>query len=308
MAGGDTHDDSAIPACEGGLPAAILASSTHPPVTGRIYTRRLVADLPVDLPEEVAARLLRSFDLEGKIPAALEALGPLGNRDVVLVDGAHGVRARQLAALGARLTVLERRGRLAELRSALAGLTGVKVSAGTAASLGLPDDSADAIVAHWSAYRAPSPGEVQEADRVLRSGGRLLVVHDYGRDDVSRIRGDRPEYSTWSRRDGWYLNNGFRMRVIHAFWTFESMATARSLLIDAFGEAGVTVGETLRRPRLSYNVAIYHRSRAERAEDRPGGADPLAIDAVAIDGLAAAPLAADPAHAPSQDAVSGQAW
>jgi SAM-dependent methyltransferase len=267
-----------------------------------------VADLPVDLAEEVAARLLRSFDVEGKIQTALEALGPLANRDVVLVDGARGVRARQLAALGARLTVLERPGRLAELESALAGVAGVKVSAGSAASLGLPDDSADAIVAHWTAYRAPSPAEVVEADRVLRSGGRLLVVHDYGRDDVSRIRGDLPEYSTWSRRDGWYLKNGFRMRVIHAFWTFESMETARSLLTDVFGEAGLKVAETLRRPRLSYNVAIYHRSRAERAEEHPGGTDPLAIDEVAIDGLAAAPLAADPAHAPSVDALPGHLW
>jgi SAM-dependent methyltransferase len=267
-----------------------------------------VADLPVDLAEEVAARLLRSFDIEGKIQTALAALGPLGDRDVVLVDGARGVRARQLAALGARLTVLERPGRLAELESALAGVVGVRVSAGSAASLGLPDDSADAIVAYWTAYRAPSPAEVVEADRVLRSGGRLLVVHDYGRDDVSRIRGDLPEYSVWSRRDGWYLKNGFRMRVIHAFWTFDSLADARSLLIDAFGEAGVTVAETLRRPRLSYNVAIYHRTRADRAGEQPGGAGPNVIDEVAIDGLAAAPLAADPAHAPSVDALPGHLW
>jgi len=267
-----------------------------------------VADLPVDLTEEVAARLLRSFDLEGKIQTALEALGPLGDRDVVLVDGARGVRARQLAALGARLTVLERPGRLAELESAVAGVAGVKVSAGTSASLGLPDDSADAVVAYWTAFRAPSPAEVGEADRVLRSGGRLLVVHDYGRDDVSRIRGDRPEYALWGRRDGWYLKHGFRMRVIHAFWTFESQAEARSLLIDAFGEPGATVAETLRRPRLSYNVAIYHRSRADRADEQTGGADPVAIDSIALDGVAAAPLAAAPARAPSVDAAAGHVW
>jgi SAM-dependent methyltransferase len=264
-----------------------------------------VADLPVDLAEEVAARLLRSFDLEGKIQRALEALGPLGSRDVVLVDGARGVRARQLAALGARLTVLERPGRLAELQAALAGLADVRVAAGSAASLDLPDNSADVIVAYWTAFRAPSPAEVGEADRVLRSGGRLLVVHDYGRDDVSRIRGDLPEYSTWGRRDGWYLQNGFRMRVIHAFWTFESLAEARSLLIDAFGEAGSSVAETLRRPRLSYNVAIYHRSRPDRADEQSGGPDPVAIDSIATDAVAASPVAADPVLAPSVDATAG---
>ena len=266
-----------------------------------------MADLPVDLAEEVAAQLLRSFDLEGKIPAALEALGPLRGRDVVLVDGAKGVRARQLADLGARLTVLERPTGLAELRSALAGTTGISVSAGTSTSLGVPDDSVDAIVAYWTAFRGPSPAEVGEADRALRSGGRLLVVHDYGRDDVSRIRGDLPEYSVWSRRDGWYLKNGFRMRVIHAFWTFDSLAEARALLVDAFGQAGKFVAATLRRPRLSYNVAIYHRSRADRADRHDGGADPVTFDEVAIDGLAAAPLAAESAHAPA-DAAPGHAW
>jgi hypothetical protein len=216
---------------------------------GRIYTRRLVADLPVDLAEEVAARLLRSFDLEGKIPAALEALGPLRSRDVVLVDGAQGVRARQLADLGARLTVLERPTRLAELQSALAGTSGIHVSAGTSASLGVPDDSMDAIVAYWTAFRGSSPAEVAEADRALRSGGRLLVVHDYGRDDVSRIRGDLPEYSVWSRRDGWYLQNGFRMRVIHAFWTFDSLTEARALLVDAIGSGSMVDGHVVAESR-----------------------------------------------------------
>jgi protein-L-isoaspartate O-methyltransferase len=266
-----------------------------------------VADLPVDLAEEVAARLLRSFDLEGKIPAALEALGPLQSRDVVLVDGGKGVRARQLADLGARLTVLERATQLAELQSALAGATGIHVSAGTSASLGVPDDSVDAIVAYWTAFRGSSPAEVAEADRALRSGGRLLVVHDYGRDDISRIRGDLPEYSVWSRRDGWYLKNGFRMRVIHAFWTFDSLAEARSLLVDAFGQAGETVAATLRRPRLSYNVAIYHRSRADRADQHDGGAGPVTFDEIAIDGVAAAPLAAESAQAPG-DTAPGHAW
>ena len=65
-----------------------------------------------------------------------------------------------------------------------------------------------------------APGRVW----LLRDGGRLLVVHDYGRDDVSRLRpADLPEYTSWSRRDGWFLRNGFRVRVIHAWWTFESL-------------------------------------------------------------------------------------
>ena len=45
--------------------------------------------------------------------------------------------------------------------------------------------------------------DLREADRRLRPEGRLLVVHDYGRDDVSALRDPQsPEYRVWSRREG----------------------------------------------------------------------------------------------------------
>ena len=50
----------------------------------------------------------------------------------------------------------------------------------------------DCIVGLWTAFRGLTDDERREAARVLRPDGRLLVVHDYGRDDVSRLRGDRP--------------------------------------------------------------------------------------------------------------------
>ena len=79
---------------------------------------------------------------------------------------------------------------------------------------------------------------------------------------MSRLRpADLPEYTTWSRRDGWFLRNGFRVRVIHAWWTFESLEDAGDFLAGAFGEIGRSVGSGLKRPRLAYNVAIYHRTK-----------------------------------------------
>ncbi len=204
-----------------------------------------MADLPfTPAAPGLAERLFACLDVEGKIPRALDALGPIAAREVLLIDGPDDPaprRSEQLAGLGGqvRTASITDDGRLPDAE----------------------DGSADVVVGLWSTFRAPDAACLAEVDRVLRPDGRLLVLLDYGRDDVSRLRGDLPEYGLWSRRDGPYLANGFRVRVIHCFWTFASLDEARSFLVDAFGEAGRTFGETLNRPRLSYNVAVYHRTR-----------------------------------------------
>ncbi len=225
-----------------------------------------VADLPFQLPDPGLADLLaRALDVEGKIPRALDSLGPLATRDVVLLDGARGLRARQLVALGARVIALERPAGYPDLVAALEdGPAGIASAEGEPCATGLPDASVDALVACWSAVRGAAPAEVGEADRILRPGGRLLALHDYGRDDVSRLHpADRAEYTSWSRRDGPFLGGGFKVRVIHCWWTFDSLEEATTLLREGFGAEGDAVAAGLVRPRLSYNVAIYHRTRPD---------------------------------------------
>jgi len=205
-----------------------------------------VADLPFPLDPSLASTLARALDVEGKIPRALDALGPIGGRDVLVVGGGEA-EIQRLTALGGRLTNV------------------VPYGGEGASGWPVPDESADVVVASWSAFRGADQAELAEADRVLRENGRLLVVHDYGRDDVARLRGEPAEQLAWSRRDGPFLRAGFRIRVLHCFWTFDSLETAKEFLRAAFGEAGEAVGEELKRPRLSWNVAIYHRSRGHTA-------------------------------------------
>lgn len=197
-----------------------------------------MSELPIDLEEPLAAQLARVVDVEGKIPRALDALGELAGRDVLAVDPGP-LRVAQLEGLGAR----------------------VRAAASIGEAVDVPDRSVDAVVGWWSSFRGVHPAEIEGADRVLRAEGRLLVVHDYGRDDVSALFGERPEYATWGRRDGPFLSNGFRIRVLHCWWTFDSTDEAADFLARAFGEAGRVVAEGLRRPRLSYNVAVYHRAK-----------------------------------------------
>jgi hypothetical protein len=201
-----------------------------------------VADLPFALDPALASTLGRALDVEGKIPRALDSLGPIGDRDVVLVGGG-AAEAQRLSELGGRLTPVD------------------PYPGNGSGRWPLADESADTVVASWSAFQGVEEAELTEADRVLRANGRLLVLHDYGRDDVARLRPEAPEQLAWSRRDGPFLRAGFRIRVLHCFWTFDSLEEARDFLRAAFGELGATVGSELKRPRLSWNVALYHRSR-----------------------------------------------
>ena len=207
---------------------------------GSTYTPVSVSDLPIPLATELAGQLASALDVEGKILRGLEALGPVAGRDVVLIDASGSGVAIGLGGLDARIR---------------------HVPSATPFRTELPDASADVVISLWSAFRGVDPGDLAEADRILREGGRLLVVHDYGRDDVSRLLGERPEYGAWSHRSGPFLGGGFRVRVLHCFWTFESMEVMEAFLREAFGAPGEAVAATLKRPRLSYNVAIYHRPR-----------------------------------------------
>ena len=199
-----------------------------------------MSDLPVALPSELERTLVRALDRAGKLVAALDALGPIADRDVLVVDASGGPIIDGLVAAGARLT---------------------SVPAPAPFKLDAPDASADVVLGLWSAFRGVDRAEVAEVDRVLRPGGRQLAVHDYGRDDVSRLYGERPEYAAWSQRTGPFLTGDFKVRVVHCFWDFDSIDATIDFLTSAFGEVGGKVAETLKRPRLSWNVAIYHRAR-----------------------------------------------
>jgi hypothetical protein len=212
-----------------------------------------VATRPLALPGSFGEQLARIVDVEGKIPRAIDALAPVAGRDVFLIASDDGRCAAQLTELGARVTQADR-------------LDGDAEGA-----------SADVVVSLGTAFRGPDARELAAdtaaADRLLRPGGRLIVIHDYGRDDVSRLWGDLPEYGLWTRRDGPFLRGGFRIRVLHCWWTFGSLDEAREFLAGAFGAVGETVGSELHRPRLSYNVALYHRDRPRAASRGPGSSN-----------------------------------
>ena len=208
-----------------------------------------MTDLPFAAVPAVTDRLADAMDIEGKIPRALATLGLEPGRPAAVLDVPATPwvdRVRRVAPEALVVPAIEPGGDL---------------------TVPVPDGSLASLVTLWTGFRGITGAGLDEVDRVLEPDGRLLVVHDYGRDDVSRLRpADAPEYRSWSRRDGPFLRGGgFRIRVIHCFWTFADLDAAREGLA-ALGPAGEELGSTLKRSRLSWNVAVYHR--------RHGGAPP----------------------------------
>lgn len=191
---------------------------------------------------------MRAVDAEGRLPAALDALGPVAGRDVAVLDATDGPGPRRLLALGAWV------------RTAPAGILAR-----------LPDASADVLVA-WRTGFFPSADDwrddLAQAGRVLRGDGRLLVVKDYGRDEVTPLFGDEVrarELVSYSHPKGPFLGSGFRVRVLHCWWQWETHEDAAAALGTWFGETGRSIAEGMRRPRLSYKVGVYHADASQLA-------------------------------------------
>ncbi|HTS15110.1 MAG TPA: hypothetical protein VMH24_05550 [Candidatus Sulfotelmatobacter sp.] len=202
-------------------------------------------DAPFHLADgRLQARLLACVDVEDKIPRSLAALGSLsGRRTLLLGAGPGSFRARQLELLGANVTVWP------DL-------------AGPPAADGAPFDVA---VAWWDGFRgtgADAIAPLATVPRVLAPGARLLVVQDYGRDEVSPLYGDpdrEARLKAWSQRTGPILGAGFKVRALHCRWTFPDLPAAADLLHRAFPSTGAAIAASMARPRLDYRVAVYHR-------------------------------------------------
>ncbi len=201
-------------------------------------------DAPFHLTDgRLQARLLACVDVEDKIPRTLATLGSMAGRRTLLLGARPGsFRARQLDVLGARVVTWP-------------DLTGPAPS----------DEPFDVAVAWWDGFDGGGSDPVAPlvpVEQLLAPGARLLVVQDYGRDEVSPLYADPARdarLQAWSQRDGPVLGAGFKVRTLHCRWTFPDLPSAADLLHRAFPATGAAIAARMDRPRLDYRVAVYHR-------------------------------------------------
>lgn len=111
-------------------------------------------------------------------------------------------------------------------------LRGVHVLSGSAADLPLPDRSVDVVHARWAYFFGPGcePG-LRELDRVVRPGGRALVIDN----DPTRST-----FGSWFSRghpdvdprrvQAFWLGQGWEEHCVETAWTFDSRADLEAVV------------------------------------------------------------------------------
>lgn len=219
-----------------------------------------------DADPELHERLGAAIDPERRILAALERITPISGRRLADVGTGIGHFPMLLARRTGRTYGIESDPALlaeARRRTAASHQPNLRIVEGEPTALPLRDATVDIVLTSLIEPDDASLPAVAEAMRVLRPGGRLVVIGYYGRDDVSALL--EPEVvaharEATQRRTGWWLRHGFKIKVVHARLDLGDPATAHELLPRLYGDRGRAFLMRPHRPSLKLNLGLYHRA------------------------------------------------
>jgi SAM-dependent methyltransferase len=212
-------------------------------------------------------RLSEAIDPDRRVLAALERIMPLSGKRIADVGTGIGHYPMLLARRTGRTYGIESHPDLlveARRRAAESHQPNIRIVEGSLAALPLRDGAVDLVL---TSRIEPDDGArplVDEALRVLRPGGRLVVIGYYGRDDVEALL--EPEVADHARaathhRGGWWLRNGFKIKVVHARLDIGQDETAHDLLPRLYGDRGRAFLMRPHPPSLRLNLGLFHREK-----------------------------------------------
>ena len=213
------------------------------------------------------ARLGEAIDPDRKVLAALERITPLSGRRIADVGTGIGHYPMLLARRTGRTYGIESDPKLlavARERASASHQPNIRIVEGAPTALPLRDATVDIVLTSAIDPDDESLAAVEEALRVLRPGGRLIAVGFYGRDDVSGLL--EPEVvahvrEATQRRSGWWLRQGFKIKVVHARIDVGDPETAHELLPRLYGDRGRAFLMAPHRSSLRLNLGLYHRQK-----------------------------------------------
>lgn len=193
-------------------------------------------------------------DPDGRLIAALRAVGDWSGRDVLELGCGTGFHLPELAGSARNVWAVEPHPPLAALaRRRTRRLTNVTVSVGTAEATGLADACVDVVIARW-VWATESPAAVAELARVLRPGGTVMIVdNDPSRSTFgawfAEAYPDRAASRFWAER-------GWASVPVQMGWRFESVEDFASVVRIEFP------------PRVADRILASY----------PGGTGPVEVD------------------------------
>ena len=217
--------------------------------------------------ERLYAHLGDVVDPERKVLAALERIVPLSGKRIADVGTGIGHYPMLLARRTGRTYGIEADAGLrdaARRRATAAHQPNIRIVAGEPEHLPLRDEAVDIVLSGTIDPDDASLPAIAEAMRVLRPGGRLVVLGYYGRDDLASLL--EPEVvahalEATQRRTGWWLRNGFKIKVVHTRLDVSDRDVALDLLPRLYGDRGRAFLMAPHKARLVLKLALYHRAR-----------------------------------------------
>lgn len=216
---------------------------------------------------ELHARLGDAIDPERKVLAALERIVPLSGKRIADVGTGIGHYPMLLARRTGRTYGIESEPELlaaARQRASAAHQPNIRIVEGEPTALPLRDGAVDIVLSGGIEPDDASLPAIGEAMRVLRPGGRLIVIGYYGRDDVRALL--EPEVvahalEATQRRTGWWLRHDFKIKVVHARLDLGNEETAQDLLVRLYGDRGRAFLMGPHRTSLELKLGLFHRAK-----------------------------------------------
>lgn len=211
--------------------------------------------------EQLFDLMAQALDPEQAITAAMYARAPIKDRALLDVGAGTGDRTIPYAELATHVFALEPAPAAIPLlqgRIVSSGVSNVTIVPAGAEDIPLEDDCVDVAYATWSYFFGPGsePG-LDEVARVVRPGGVLVIVQNYGHDELSRFwAASESECGTWPP---WFVEQGFSYEVVDTIWRFRTQDEALTVLEFLWGEPARRYVLDHNKMQFGYKVTIYHR-------------------------------------------------
>jgi SAM-dependent methyltransferase len=217
---------------------------------------------------ELHRELGELIDPGRKVLAGLERIVPLSGKRIADIGTGIGHYPMLLARRTARTYGIESDPALlaeARQRAGEAHQPNIRIVEGEPTHIPLRDGAVDVVLHGLIEPNDLSLAAVDEALRILKPGGRLVVVGYYGRDDIAPLL--EPELvaairQATQRRTGWWVAHQFKIKVIHARLDLRDRDRAMTILPRLYGDRARAFLMAAHPAQPELKLGLYHRVKS----------------------------------------------